>query len=121
MKTQKLVWLVALGFAVGCGGGNGAKGSGGGAKSPDGEGENADSAGGSGDNGKSGGGEPEAKFTAPGAGARALEERAATLEFELTLTRDKAAGGMQAGKWSLDEQRSYEVLSSKGPAITGLK
>ncbi len=60
------------------------------------------------------------KLKAPKVGTKALEKRFISLDFELTLTRDKAAGGMQAGSWSIEEERGYEVQASEGEAVTKL-
>ncbi len=61
------------------------------------------------------------EFLAPAPGTRGAETRFATIDFELTLLRDGSPAGMQGGRWSLDEKRSYEVDAVEGKAISGLK
>ena len=105
------VGLCCAAALVGCGGGGAGHGSGSGKGA-----ESAhDESGGTAD-GKN---EVAAKLKAPAAGAKWLEQRSASLDFELVLTKDKdkAAGGMQSGSWSLEEERSYEVLASGGGKI----
>lgn len=58
---------------------------------------------------------------APAAGTKALEKRSASLTFDLTLKKGDTAGGMQAGSWSLEEERSLEVLASEGVAVNKLR
>lgn len=108
MKTRfgaALSLVIALSVSA-CGGGG--AGSNGGAKSP---GE---------DTATEGGGESK-PLVAPAPGVKSLEHRSVSLDYELVLARGDAAGGMQAGSWSLEEERSQEVLASEGPAVTKLK
>lgn len=102
--------VIALGvWALGCGGGGaGAAGSGPGAKGA------SEAEGGEGPSAA-----PAAK--APAAGTKALEKRSAALTFDLVLKKGDAAGGMQAGSWSLEEERALEVLASAGAAVEKLK
>jgi len=101
--------LLCLGLLAGCGG----KAAGGeaGAKDPSAAG------------GDQGGGGAAAKKPgkAPPAGTKALEKRGASLTFDLTLKKGEAAGGMQAGSWSLEEERSLEVLASEGSGVQKLR
>jgi hypothetical protein len=122
MKATSQFTILLMVLATACGGsgaGKGAKGA------NDESGSSGNGAGGdtSAEPETSGGGEPAAgaKIHAPATGTKWLERRAASLDYELTLTKDKAAGGMQAGSWSLDEERSYEVLASDGAKITKLR
>lgn len=55
------------------------------------------------------------------AGDKALEKRSASLTFDLTLKKGDAAGGMQAGSWSLEEERSLQVLAADGGKVTKLE
>lgn len=102
---------LSLGFVVGCGGG-GAGAGGPGASTP-----------GEKDGASAGGDEAKvaAPAKAPAAGTKALERRGASLTFDLTLKKGEHAGGMQAGSWSLEEERSLEVLASEGSAVNKLK
>lgn len=113
-------WLVGLFIvATACGGGGG---NGKGASS----GEDGTESGGdgtqSGGDGENGGSSAAADVKAPKVGTKALERRFVSLDFELTLTKekDKAAGGMQAGSWSIEEERSYEVLEADKSSVTKL-
>lgn len=110
-KSSGLWVALCLGFVVGCGGGAG--GAGGGAKDPSGGGESG------------GGGEGTSEAApppkAPAAGTKALEKRSAALTFDLTLKKGDAAGGMQAGSWSLEEERSLEVMASEGSSVNKLQ
>ncbi|MBI3204153.1 MAG: hypothetical protein HYZ29_21635 [Myxococcales bacterium] len=96
-------------WALGCGGGG--AGNGPGAKGAEGASETG------GAEGKEA--PPPAK--APAAGTKALEKRSAALTFDLVLKKGDAAGGMQAGSWSLEEERALEVLGSEGSAVNKLK
>ncbi|MBK8996466.1 MAG: hypothetical protein IPM35_12055 [Myxococcales bacterium] len=108
-KSSGLWVALCLGFVAGCGGG-GAGGSGPGAKEP---GETTDDPAGEPAQAKPG--------KAPAAGTKALEKRTAQLTFDLTLKKGDAAGGMQAGSWSLEEERALEVLASEGSAVQKLR
>ncbi len=110
---QRLVLVVCV-TAVACGGG---ATSGPGAEHASGV-EGADDARG-GEGGEAKGGPPPAK--APAAGTKSLEKRTASLVFDFTLKKGEHAGGMQAGSWSLEEERAIEVLASEGSAVNKLK
>jgi hypothetical protein len=116
-QRQLLVGLIVFSAAAcGGGGGNGKGASSGSDESGDNGGDNGGGEGsGEGDNGAA-----PVKVKAPKVGTKALERRFVSLDFELTLTKDKAAGGMQAGSWSIEEERSYEVLGADDSAITKL-
>ena len=101
---QRLVLVVCV-TAVACGGG---ATSGPGAEHASGV-EGADDARG-GEGGEAKGGPAPAK--APAAGTKSLEKRTASLVFDLTLKKGEHAGGMQAGSWSLEEERAIEVLAN---------
>lgn len=106
-KRSGLGLVLCAAFAAACGGGGSGGGSPG-AKDPS----------------SAGGEEPgaaPAPAKAPAAGTKALERRSASLTFDLTLKKGDAAGGMQAGSWSLEEERSLEVLGSEGSAVNKLK
>jgi hypothetical protein len=57
---------------------------------------------------------------APAAKTRALESRSIVMDFELTLLRGESPAGIQSGSWSLEDERSVEVVASKGDAIEKL-
>lgn len=101
--TSSLVILLSVSA---CGGGGGAAGP---AKN-----------GGAGPSGEEAG-EAKPKLVAPAPGTKSLERRSVSLDYELVLALGEAAGGMQAGSWSLEEERSLEVLGSDGPNVTKLK
>ncbi len=110
IRNSSGLWVaLCLGFVVGCGGGGGS-GGGPGAKEP----------GGTSDDPAEGPAETK-PAKAPAAGTKALEKRSAQLTYDLTLKKGDAAGGMQAGSWSLEEERSLEVLASEGSAVNKLQ
>lgn len=111
---QRLVLAVCVAAVAGCGGG---AGSGPGAQNASGV-EGAEGAKAT-DSADAKGGPTPAK--APAAGTKALEKRSASLVFDLTLKKGDHAGGMQAGSWSLEEERSLEVIASEGSAVNQLK
>jgi hypothetical protein len=98
-------WLLLLSTLTACGGAGGPGGTEPGAKSADDAPQGEEAA---------------PKLATPPAGSKQLEKRTASLDFELTLRVGDTAGGMQAGNWSLEEERSQEVLQSKG-AVNELK
>jgi hypothetical protein len=49
-----------------------------------------------------------------------LESRRIEMDFELTLLKGEAPAGIQSGSWSLEEERTLEVVESKAQAITKL-
>jgi hypothetical protein len=108
----KHLWAGALAFglALGCGGGSG----GAGPKSASDQRSSPSEVGG-------GASEVGKKRVAPAKGTQQLEQRSASLEFELTLEKGEAAGGMQSGSWSLEEERSLEVLDGDDSAVTKLR
>jgi hypothetical protein len=58
---------------------------------------------------------------APKVGTRALETRRIAMDFELVLSRQGSPAGLQSGSWSVEEQRTLEVVEAKGDSISKLR
>jgi hypothetical protein len=117
-------WLGVLLVTVACGGG---AQQGPGAEEPSDlqsepgmSGESGGSAGGDESAGEAAEPEVAAKISAK-QGTVWLENRKVQLAFDLTLSRTSAPGGMQSGSWSVDEERSYELLEMDGGQVKKLR
>jgi hypothetical protein len=122
MKARSFLVVGLVAAVTACGGG--AKDGKGAASANDGAGNGTGESSGTDDgDGASAKEASVAKIHAPATGTKWLEHRSASLDFELVLkkSQDKAAGGMQAGSWSLEEERSYEVLASAGAKVEKLR
>lgn len=57
----------------------------------------------------------------PSKGTSVKESRSIEMEFDLTLLKEGSPAGMQSGSWSVYEERTLEVLSTKDKAVDKLK
>jgi len=73
------------------------------------------------DNGATQGAPARIEAAAPKKGARALETRRIAMDFELVLSKNGSPAGLQSGSWSVEEQRTLEVVDVKGNAIKSLQ
>lgn len=62
-----------------------------------------------------------AAFPKPSNKDAALEKRAVKMEFDLTLMKNGSPAGIQSGSWSISEERTYEVRTVSGDAITAMQ
>lgn len=112
-RATASIWLV--GFLMGCGG---AAPAGGAATGGESSGESAESA----QRQREDALVQSPKLLAPVKGTKAAESRFASIDFQLTLSReDGAPAGIQSASWSLDEKRSYEVVDVSGKVIRELR
>lgn len=115
-QTWMIVTVLALASACGGGGGSGEN-----AKAPD-DSDVEGESGGEGSPSEGGGAKGSGlAISAPSEGTKALESRSVEMQFDLTLIKDGSPAGMQAGSWSVYEERTLEVQGTKDKAISKLQ
>jgi hypothetical protein len=110
--------LLVAGAAVACGGAQGATDPAVAGAGSDGDGEPGAAAG---EGERARGDVAVAGAPAPEVNTLRLENREIAMDFDLTLSKGGAAGGIQSGNWSVYEERSQKILAIEDGVIAKLQ